>query len=307
MQFSALPIGLVAGVAAALLFAGVVTQSPGAVVLALAAPVPIFIASLGWGSRAGFIAAATSAVAIAAFMGSFLSGITMLLGSALPAAAVGHMAGLARPRNDGAGLDWYPVSRLLFAILCIAAATCVVLGLLMSYDAAGLEAAVTQALLSQPDGTIAAEQEIRSFVQLVVSAIPFVQPIISVLTWIGCLYVAAAITRISGRLPRPKDDVPTVTALPRVALPIFALGLAASFAPGTVGMLGAVLTGAFGMGFTLVGLAAMHRRTRGRPARGLVLFSAYGAIILLFIPLFAFLVLGVFDTARNRMADASNT
>ncbi|WP_061932728.1 DUF2232 domain-containing protein [Aureimonas sp. AU22] len=307
MPLTALPIGLVAGMAAALLFAGLITQSPGAVVLALAAPVPIMIASLGWGSRAGFIAAGTSAVAIAAFMGSLLSGVTMLLGSALPAAVIGHMAGLARPRDDGTTLDWYPLSRLLFALLVIAAVTCVVLGVLLGYDPAGLEAAVTHALSSQPDSPISDPQQVQSFVRLVVAAIPFVQPMLTVLTLVACLYVSGAITRLSGRLPRPKDDIPATTTLPKAALPLFALGLAASFLPGMAGTLGAVLAGAFGTGFTLVGLATMHRRTRQRPARGLILFSAYGAIFLLTFPLLAFLVLGVFDTAGKRGADMPKT
>ncbi|WP_279483282.1 DUF2232 domain-containing protein [Aureimonas sp. SK2] len=300
MTFSALPIGLVAGMAAALLFAGLVTQSPGAVVLALAAPVPILIASLGWGSKAGFIAAAASAIAIAAFMGAALPGVTMLLGSALPAAVIGHMAGLARPRADGSSLDWYPLSRLLFALVALAAVTTLVLGMLLGYDAAGLEAAVTEALSSQPDSPISDPEQIREFVRLVVGAIPFVQPMLTVLTLVACLYISAAIVRLSGRLPRPKDEIPATTALPKAALPIFALGLAASFLSGPVGTLGAVVAGAFGTGFTLVGLATMHRRTRERPARGLILFSAYGAIFLLTFPLLAFLVLGVFDTAKNR-------
>ncbi|RIY03521.1 DUF2232 domain-containing protein [Aureimonas flava] len=307
MNRTALPIGLVAGLAAALLFAGLVTQSPGAVVLALAAPVPVLIASLGWGSRAGFIAAGTSAVAIASFMESILSGAAMLLGSGLPAAVIGHMAGLARPREDGTSLDWYPLSRLLFALVAIAAATVVVLGALLGYDAAGLEAAVTDALSSQPDSPISDPQQVQSFVRLVVAAIPFVQPTLTVLTLAACLYVAAAIVRLSGRLQRPKDDIPATAGLPRIALPLFALALAASFLPGTAGTLGAVVAGAFGTGFTLVGLATMHRRTRERPARGLVLFSAYGAIFLLTFPLLAFLVLGVFDTARNRGADNPQT
>ncbi len=204
MNLTALPIGLVAGMAAALLFAGLVTQSPGAVVLALAAPVPILIASLGWGSRAGFIAAGAAAVAIAAFMGSILSGATMLLGSALPAAVIGHMAGLARPVGHGDGLDWYPLSRLLFAIAAISAVTCVVLGLLLGYDASGLEAAVTSALLSQPDSPVTDPEQVQTFVRFVIAAIPFVQPTLTVLTLIASLYVSAAITRLSGRLPGPR-------------------------------------------------------------------------------------------------------
>ncbi len=43
-----------------------------------------------------------------------------------------------------------------------------------------------------------------------------------------------------------------------------------------------------GTGFTLVGLAAMHRRTREKSRARLILFSAYGAIFLLTFPLLAF-------------------
>ncbi|WP_182085686.1 hypothetical protein [Aureimonas sp. ME7] len=313
MNLASLPIGIVAGMAAALLFAGLVTQSPGAVVLALAAPIPILIASLGWGSRAGFIAAATSAIAIAAFMGTVLAGLTMLLGSALPAALIGHMAGLARPaegRIDGGGavaLDWYPLPRLLLAIVLLAAASCVALGTIIGYDPAALDAAVAAAVAAQADSSIADPQQVGEFVRLVVAAIPFVQPAFQVLTLVACLYVSVAVVRLSGRLPRPKDDIPAHAGLPKLALPLFAVALALAFLPGLVGTLGAVVTGAFAMAFTLVGLAFIHRRTRGRAARGLLLFTTYAAILLLSFPLFAFLVLGVFDTARNRTADETRT
>ena len=65
----------------------------------------------------------------------------------------------------------------------------------------------------------------------------------------------------------------------------------------------AVVCGAFGMAFTLVGLAAMHRRTRAMSGRGLILFSAYAAIFLLSIPLFAFLIIGLVDVAKAGAED----
>ena len=55
-------VGAAAGLASALLFAGLVTQSVSAFGLSLAAPIPLLIASLGWGSVAGFGAAIASAV-----------------------------------------------------------------------------------------------------------------------------------------------------------------------------------------------------------------------------------------------------
>ena len=57
-------IGLGAGVAAALLFASVVSGSFAAIFLFYLAPLPILIAALGWSQWAGLIAAASAALAI---------------------------------------------------------------------------------------------------------------------------------------------------------------------------------------------------------------------------------------------------
>ncbi len=93
-------------------------------------------------------------------------------------------------------------------------------------------------------------------------------------------------------------------ALPRMALAGFALALALCFTGGVPALLGAVFTGALGCALTMVGLAAMHRRSRGRTARGLLLFTAYASIVLLSIPLFAFLALGLFETAKSPALEA---
>ena len=47
----------------------------------------------------------------------------------------------------------------------------------------------------------------------------------------------------------------------------------------------------------------MHRRTRAMSGRGLILFSAYAAIFLLSIPLFAFLIIGLVDVAKAGAED----
>ena len=307
MRPDALLTGLAAGAATALLFAGLVVQSPGAEGLALAAPIPVLLASLGWGSKSGFLAAITAFVAVSAFVGSMLGGLTILLSVGLPAAIIGHVAGLARPVGDPQAptLDWFPVRRILFAIAALIAAACIGLGWLSGYDPAEVGTVMTQALQTQSAETGVSPEQIEEFTRFAVTASPFVMPAFLVVTMVVCLYLSAAIVRLSGRLPRPKDDLPATATLPRVALPVFALGLAACFAPGAVGLVGAVVTGAFASAFTLVGLAAIHRRTRGRAARGLLLFTAYAAILLLSFPLLAFMVLGLFETAKPPATPAS--
>ncbi|MFL5206734.1 MAG: hypothetical protein ACJ8AR_12815, partial [Microvirga sp.] len=60
-----LAIGIGAGVVSALLFGVVITGSPLAMLLSVIAPLPIFIAALGWNHRCGLIAAGSGALAIA--------------------------------------------------------------------------------------------------------------------------------------------------------------------------------------------------------------------------------------------------
>ncbi|ALN73656.1 hypothetical protein M673_13085 [Aureimonas sp. AU20] len=312
MNPRALLIGLLAGLASALLFAGLVTHALSAVGLAFVAPVPILIASLGWGSTAGFVAALSAFGAVAGALGSVYAGLSILLSVGLPAAILGHIAGLAQPieapagwKDKGPALLWFPLSRILFATCLLAALGCLAMGWLIGYDPSDLAPAVAQALSSEAASSVPPEQ-LAELARFVVNVIPYAQPAFLVLTLVVCLFVSAAIVRASGRLPRPKDDIPASAGLPRMALFAFAFALALCFTGGSAALVGAVFTGALGCAFTLVGLAVMHRRSRGRAARGLLLFTAYAAIVLLSIPLLAFLALGLFETAKSP-AQAADT
>lgn len=310
-------VGLAAGLSSALLFAGLVTQSATALGLSLAAPIPILIASLGWGSAAGFVAAFASGAVIALVAGTSAVGFTLLAVMALPAAIIGHLCGLARPReertgramtpaNDGgaAPLDWYPLDRILFAIVILSAIGCILIGWLVGFDADTMLPMLREAL-SAPEAPDldATDAQLEDIARLVVTIVPFVQPAFLVGNFVATLYLAAVVTRLSGRLQRPRDDVPAQAGLPRIAPALFAVSLALSFLGGPIGLIGAVFAGAFGAAFTLVGLAAFHRRTRGRAGRGLLLFTVYAAIVVLTFPLFVFLVFGVFATSRTGATD----
>ncbi|WP_102957900.1 hypothetical protein [Mangrovicella endophytica] len=309
MKPSTLLIGIASGLASALLFAGLVLQSATAIGLSLAASLPIFIASFGWGSAAGAIAAVSGAILLSLFTGSPASGVILFATMALPAAVVGHFAGLARPADEDAAvpygrapaLEWYPLDRVLLILTLMVVAACLFVGWLVGFDPEQIAPAVAAALSAQAAGS---PEQIAELSRFVVRLVPFVQPAMLVTTLVICLYLAAAIARISGRLPRPKDDIPTAAGLPRLSLGLFALGIAGCFLDGLIGSAASVLTGAFAAAFALVGLAAIHRRTRGRSARGLLLFTNYAAILLLSFPLVAIAALGMFETA-SRSAPAS--
>lgn len=315
MKPSTLLIAVVSGLASALLFAGLVLQSTSAISLALAAPIPIAIASLGWGSVAGFIAAAVAGMTIYAIALSGPSALTLFGTMALPMAVAGHLAGLARPtieplpangaasaRKTGGDLDWYPLGRVLLAIAAMAIVACLFLGWLLGYDPDAFVPAVVEALGEGggPGMETLSETQLREFAELVIALVPYVQPALLTITLVGGLYLGAAVVRVSGRLPRPKDDIPSATHLPKMTLLVFGVAVAATFVGGSIGLAAAVFVGALGGAFTLVGLASLHRRTRGRPGRGLVLFTTYAAILLLSLPIALLLALGLFETWRGQ-------
>lgn len=315
MKPSTILIAVVSGLASALLFAGLVLQSTSAISFALAAPIPIAIASLGWGSVSGFIASAVAGMTIYAIALSVPSALTLFGTMALPMAVAGHLAGLARPTvepmlanggasagKSGSNLDWYPLGRVLFAISAMAIAACLFLGWLLGYDPDGFVPAVVEALGQGggPGMETLSETQLREFAKLVIALVPYVQPALLTVTLVSGLYLGAAVVRVSGRLPRPKDDIPSATHLPKTTLLIFGVALAVAFIGGTIGLVAAVVVGALGAAFTLVGLASLHRRTRGRPGRGLVLFTSYAAILLLSFPIVLFMALGLFETWRGR-------
>jgi TRAP-type C4-dicarboxylate transport system permease small subunit len=93
--------------------------------------------------------------------------------------------------------------------------------------------------------------------------------------------------------------------MPRTAAIALAVGGAMSFVDGGLGLIGWTICGAFGMGFIIAGFAIAHHRTRGKPARGLLLWVAYLSTVLFTVPLAFFLFLGLFDTARTLTATGS--
>ena len=77
-------VGIGAGLVAALLFSVVITGSPLSALLYSAAPLPIFIASLGWNHRSGLFATAAGALAVAVALAP-TGGIAFALIIGLPA------------------------------------------------------------------------------------------------------------------------------------------------------------------------------------------------------------------------------
>lgn len=298
-------VGILAGLASALMSSGVIAQSGLAMVLYFLTPLPIFVAALGWGSSAGIIAAfvATAAVSVVA---APMAALLMALTSFIPAATGAYLSGLARPAAEMGGpkdiLVWYPLSDIIFRLALMVAVSFLAIGAIIGFgpDMARELANVLITRIAEADPQFTASDDMRdALTSLFMIALPAIQPATCLLILIGNLYIALRMTAASGRLKRPRDDWPSTLRMPRPALLVLALTLAAAFLPGGIGSAATVFVGAVGAGFMLSGFAIMHARSRGMSWRPVVLWLAYVAVVLFAFLLLAFLVAGLFDTSRT--------
>ncbi|GGA85927.1 membrane protein [Brucella endophytica] len=297
-------VGILAGLAAALLSAGAIVQSGVAMFLYFLTPLPIFIAALGWGTAAGIIAAiaATAAIAIVAPMGALLVALT----SIIPAAAGAYLAGLARPASEMGGpkdaIVWYPLPDIIFRLGLMVAGGLIIIGIIIGFgqDLAREFADAIMAALTQANPDFTASPEMRdNLAATMVVLLPAIQAATCLIALVANFYLALRLTSISGRLRRPRDDWPATLRMPRIGLLVFAVSLTLAFLGSGIGHAATAVAGALGAGFMLAGFATMHMRTRGQPWRPVALWLAYLAVALFAFVLFLFLIAGLFDTSRN--------
>lgn len=269
---------------------------------------PIYVAALGWGTKAGIVAT----VVIMIFTGIATdpaAGLLIGMTIAAPAALAGHQANLAQRAGDGSHeLVWYPISRILFSLTLLIAGAILVFGLMLGFDPAKLGPQIAEQFQSQltrmPEvngGREVTLDEIGRANSFILGAMPFLLPSI----WVGIhvinLLLGLRITRSMGVLARPDEDIASKFALPpfTLALMIVALvGMVSTNAPLQYGF--GVAAGALSMAFAIVGLAAMHVNIRGwSVGRGPMLVLTYTMIIVFFIPVYLFTFSGILRTARG--------
>ena len=298
-------VGILAGLASALMSSGVIAQSGMAVVLYFLTPLPIFVAALGWGSSAGLVAAACATIAVG-IVATPIGAVLMALTSYAPAAIGAYLSGLARPASELGGpkdvMVWYPLSDIVFRLALMVAASFIIIGYIIGFgpDMARELSNTLIDSLAAADPQFTASDEMRQSVSaLLMVALPAIQPATCLAILIGNLYLALRLTALSGRLRRPRDDWPATMRMPRPALLVFAVALAVAFLPGAAGLVATVVVGALSFGFMIAGLATFHQRSRGKPWRPVALWLVYVAIILFAFLLFVFMVFGLFDTSRG--------
>lgn len=295
-------IGLSAGAASALLFASIASGSMAATLLFYMAPLPILIAAIGWNHWAALVAVLAGALGLAAVLGVFFS-FAFVLGAGLPAWWLGYLALLARPTGNGAqaGLEWYPVGRLLLWAALIGTFIVVIaipnFGTDQESFQATLRASFERAIRAQtPD--LALRPETGRLIDLLVIVIPPAGAVLATVASVINLWLAGRVVRMSGRLQRPWPDLASLT-LPPLAQWLLLAAIAGSFVPGLFGILSGVLGASLLMAYAIMGFAVLHAITRGIASRPFLLTGAYASVFFIGWPILAASLLGLADAALN--------
>lgn len=290
-------VGIGAGFAAALLFGSPIGGTFLAMPLFVLTGLPIAIAGLGWTPIAGIIGVVAGSATIFFFLSPLSAGVFLLL-FGLPMAWLARLAGLWR--EVGENREWFPIGRILLHAAATVAIGLTVIGFLIGFDpealAQGMIDALAEWFASRPDlEPIPNRETLEQFVRLNVAVLPYSLAAIALVVVVFDLWLAAVVTRTSGRLTRPQERLWTAS-LPIGAALAFVAALAASFLPFPLGDAAALVTGALGSAFMLIGLAVLHAMTSGMSARTLLLAAVYVVLILLGFPAVIFVVLGLGET-----------
>jgi hypothetical protein len=298
-------IGLGAGVTSALMFAAVATGQTFALALFYLTPLPIVIAGIGWSHVAGAIAALTSAIVVGAFFG-FWFVFAFLVAIGIPAYLLSYLAMLARPSDNGSGrLEWYPVGRLVLAAALIAAAATAVSIAAFGFDVEsyrnGLKAAFERVLRAQLGTPADKPLELpgTTDTQAALTVLSILMPpaaaCFSMVTLLANLWLGGRIARVSGRLSRPWPDISAMTF--PAAAPLLLAGLiAATFAPGLIGLVAVFFAATLLLAYAVLGFAIIHGATRGISARIIILVAAWLSVFVLGWPILLIALLGLADT-----------
>ncbi len=286
---------IIAGLACAVLAAVALTRPGLLTLLIYVAAVPLFFASLAWGSLAGLIAASVAILSTALAAGG---SIAIVIGATIiaPAAFGGHLVNMSRQGQDGKTY-WFPLSEILFRLALAVAASFVFLGLWLGYEtnsvAGQFEHFIRQVLQTQ--GTLTENQEaaIRTNSLLYATLLPLVIPAFSLAILLWNISLAEKLVRKRLPMARPKENVAADVGLPRVAVILFAGSLILALLVPSLRSIAFVLLGTMGMAIALVGLALLHYFTWGRTGRAQILFFTYVATVAFSLPLLLFLIAGI--------------
>ena len=271
---------------------------------AIFASLPIYVAALGWGTRAGLVATVSMAM-LGSATGGIGNGLIIAFLVAAPAALAGHQANLAQPsEKDSDTMVWFPLSRILFWISLLVAAAILAFGLMLDFDPTVLGPKFGEQLMASlsagPDAPKITQDELNNIVTANIRLLPFALPSIWVAIHMLNFLLGMRIARRFGVLARPREDFAANLNMPLMSLGLLVISLVGmGLLPSPIHFGFEVIAGALVMAFSLVGLANMHKNTRGWAGRKFMLIITYGVIVPMLFPIYLFSISGIVKAAKT--------
>lgn len=291
MMNSPLVIGIGAGLVSAVLFASTAGGTWLAVFLFYLAPLPGFLAGLGWGWHAALVAGMSGGAVVVATLGVKAAAV-YVLSLAVPFTALSYLALLSREgvtlpdQPPAAAVEWYPVGRIVAWAALIAAGLSAVSIPLLGFDSASYRAAIIDILetgLTRQFEASGARFDREKLMPLL-TGMAYAMPAASAMFWLGVMltnmWTAGRVVMMSGRLPRPWPDIHMMTFPPYFPV-AFIAAFFMSFLPGLAGIAAIGVTGALFFAYFLLGLTVIHVLIRPSPMRPLFLTGLYLGILVL--------------------------
>ncbi len=296
-------ISIGAGLLSALLFASILTGSLVAIILQIFSQLPLQTVSLTFGPRTSLIAAFAAVAALLLVSGLPGQTLSYALNFAAPALIASYLAGLKNTDFPDDNLAaWYPLGRILTIVAGAAVIIFILLSLYSGFSPDQAVAAIEAQTLDMFDPAVESGQitseTIRQLAVFFVSLFPFVAAAGLVVMTTVNLILAIRIARRYGTFKRPPSSIQLLD-IPRI---VHVVALAAVVIIWTSGASHPFITAIAGAASTLVifsGFAALHALTSRLASRRIILFTAYGSIILFTFPLLLILILGWIDGFLN--------
>ena len=141
-------------------------------------------------------------------------------------------------------------------------------------------------------------------IEILVAVLPPGAAVLTTMTQLLNLWLAARIVKISGRLKRPWPDLADMR-FPAATPFVLAAAIAGSFLPDVVGIACTLVVATLLVAYAALGFAVLHGITRRLQSRGIVLVGVYTAVAIFGWPILLVALLGLLDIAldlRTRIA-----
>ncbi|MFT5539755.1 MAG: hypothetical protein ACI82H_001279 [Alphaproteobacteria bacterium] len=289
------PIAAAAGLAASVLHLSGEWSLLGALIFALAAPLPLLAAGLSFGLGTAALASAVAMVTIGAVSGFARTGL-FAAGSVVPVLIVIRF-GLLNRSADDESIEWYPPGLVLTWLTLYCAAAFAVLAVALGSGPQGLEAGIA----SYVDGfrQMVAGARDSAAVDRMLATLKRVFPFLVVTWWVIVItvnaHVAQKILVRTGNAKRPSPDL-TTTALPPWILPaVVAAAAVALVGSGWLGFVATNIALILCIPYFLSGLAILHAISARWNGRKAILIAVYLLLLLFGWPLIVVTGLGMME------------